>query len=69
MSTGTSVVNGQLAFVDQTIMQRQINRGVSGVVAYPLTRTMRVELGGGVDANVLGPGRSHGRLVHSAQVS
>ena len=33
--------------LDQTIIQRQVNRGVSGMVAYPLSTTTRVEFGGG----------------------
>jgi hypothetical protein len=28
-------VNGEPALLDQTIIQRQVNRGASGVVAYP----------------------------------
>ncbi len=44
---GQSVVNGEIALLDQTIIQRQINRGVSGMLAYPFSRNARVEFGGG----------------------
>jgi hypothetical protein len=45
---GYDTVGGESAFVDQTIIQRQINRGVSGVVAYPFTPNHRVEFTGGL---------------------
>ena len=41
------VVNGEQVLLDQTIIQRQIYRGASGMVAYPISQTMRVEFGGG----------------------
>ena len=44
---GQGVVNGETALLDQTIIQRQINRGVSGMVAYPFSQTARIEFGGG----------------------
>ena len=44
---GQGFVNGEPVLLDQTIIQRQVNRGVSGMVAYPLSTTTRVEFGGG----------------------
>jgi Tol biopolymer transport system component len=44
---GQGVVNGENALLDQTIIDRQVNRGVSGMVAYPFSQTARVEFGGG----------------------
>lgn len=41
------IVNGEQVLLDQTIIQRQVNRGVSGMVAYPLSQTARIEFGGG----------------------
>ena len=41
------IVNGEQALLDQTIIQRQINRGVSGMLAYPFSQTARVEFNGG----------------------
>ena len=46
-ATGQGVVNGEPVFLDQTIIQRQVNRGVSGMLAYPFSQTSRVEFGGG----------------------
>src|SRR5687767_2230865 len=42
-----SVVNGEPVLLDQTIIERQVNRGVSGMVAYPFSQTARLEFGGG----------------------
>ena len=44
---GQGVVGGENALLDQTIIQRQINRGVSGMLAYPFSQNARVEFGGG----------------------
>ena len=44
---GQGVVDGEAVLLDQTIIQRQVNRGVSGMVAYPFSQTARVEFGGG----------------------
>ena len=44
---GHGVVAGESALLDQTIIQRQVNRGVSGMLAYPFSQTSRIELGGG----------------------
>ncbi len=46
-AVGQSIVNGEPALLDQTIIQRQVNRGVNGMVAYPLSQTARLEFGGG----------------------
>jgi hypothetical protein len=45
--TSTGTVNGQNAYLDQTIIQRQINRGVNAMGAYPLSSSNRVEFGAG----------------------
>jgi Tol biopolymer transport system component len=44
---GQGVVAGENALLDQTIIQRQVNRGVSGMLAYPFSQNARVEFGGG----------------------
>jgi len=44
---GQGVVAGENALIDETIIQRQINRGVTGMLAYPFSQTARVEFGGG----------------------
>jgi hypothetical protein len=44
---GQGFVNGEPVLQDQTIIYRQVNRGVSGMVAYPFSQTARVEFGGG----------------------
>ncbi len=44
---GETLVNGEPAFIDQTILQRQVNRGISGILAYPFSRATRLEFGGG----------------------
>ena len=46
-AVGRGVVNGQDVLLDRTIIQRQVNRGVSGMVAYPFSQTTRLEFGGG----------------------
>jgi len=46
-ASGFDVVDGRLVFVDQTVVWRQINREVAGVVAYPFSRARRVEFSGG----------------------
>jgi Tol biopolymer transport system component len=40
-------INGEPVLLDQTIIQRQVNRGVSGMLAYPFSQTARLEFGGG----------------------
>ena len=42
---GTDVVNGEPAFVQQQILFRQTNRALGAFVAYPFSRSRRVELG------------------------
>ena len=49
--TGVTIADGQPALVEETIVQRQTYRRVGGAVAYPFSRTRRVEVGGGY-ANV-----------------
>jgi Tol biopolymer transport system component len=46
-STGLGTANGERTSVQRTIIQRQVNRGVTGGVAYPLSRATRIEFGGG----------------------
>ena len=43
-----AMVNGQLAVVEQEILYRQLQRGVEGRVAYPLSTARRIEFGGGM---------------------
>ena len=43
---GQGFVNGEPVLLDQTIIQRQLNRGVSGMLSYPFSQTARVEFGG-----------------------
>jgi len=46
-ATGTGNVNGQPAYLDQTIIQRQIERGANVMMAYPMSSSNRIEFGGG----------------------
>jgi outer membrane protein assembly factor BamA len=46
-ATGTANINGEPAAVEQQIIYRQINQGVTGMLAYPFSSTSRVEFGGG----------------------
>ena len=46
-AVGQAVVGGETALLDQTIIDRQTNRGVTGMVAYPFTPTVRMEFNGG----------------------
>ena len=41
-------VDGEPVLFDQTIIQRQINRAISGMVAYPFSQTARIEFGTGL---------------------
>ena len=41
------IVNGEQVLLDQTIIQRQVNRSASAMVAYPFSQTARIEFGGG----------------------
>jgi hypothetical protein len=47
LSSGTGVVNGNLAQVDQISVVRQTNRGLTGIAAYPFTPARRVEFSSG----------------------
>jgi Tol biopolymer transport system component len=42
---GTDSINGEPAFVEQQVLFRQTNRAVNGFVAYPFSRSRRIELG------------------------
>jgi outer membrane protein assembly factor BamA len=42
------VVNGQPAVLDSTIIERQINRGFTGMVSYPFSTVHRIEFTGGI---------------------
>jgi outer membrane protein assembly factor BamA len=44
---GTATVNGEPAFVEQQLIQRQTNRTIEGVVAYPFSHAQRVEFSAG----------------------
>jgi outer membrane protein assembly factor BamA len=44
---GQGSVAGEPALLDMTVIRRQINRGVSGMMAYPFSQNARVEFGGG----------------------
>jgi hypothetical protein len=44
---GTGTVNGEPAFVEQQLIQRQTNRTIEGVVAYPFSHAQRVEFAAG----------------------
>jgi hypothetical protein len=44
---GTSTINGEPALVDQEVLQRQTNRDVFGVLAYPFSQVQRVEFQAG----------------------
>jgi Tol biopolymer transport system component len=44
---GQGNFNGEPVLLDQTIIERQVNRGASGMVAYPFSQTARIEFGGG----------------------
>jgi hypothetical protein len=46
-ASATTTVNGQPALVEQQLVERQTNRTLEGVVAYPFTHAQRVELSGG----------------------
>ena len=45
---GTTTVDGQEAFVEQTYRLTQLNTSVSGIVQYPFSRVQRVEFSAGV---------------------
>ncbi|MGE3510618.1 MAG: peptidase S9 [Vicinamibacterales bacterium] len=45
--SGVATVDGERALIDQTIVLRQTQRSASGLVAYPFSRSRRVEFQGG----------------------
>ena len=47
--SGVTIVDTQPALVEETIVQRQTYRSVGGAVAYPFSRTRRVEFGASYD--------------------
>jgi WD40 repeat protein len=46
-AAGTGVVSGQNAYLDRTIIQREVYRSLNGMVSYPLSPANRVEFGAG----------------------
>jgi hypothetical protein len=44
---GTATVNGEPALVEQQLVQRQTNRTIEGIVAYPFSHAQRVEFSAG----------------------
>jgi outer membrane protein assembly factor BamA len=46
-ASGTAEVNGEPAFVEQQLLERQTNRTLSGIVAYPFSTVQRVEVSAG----------------------
>jgi hypothetical protein len=42
------VIDDQLVFVQEELRQTQVNRGVSALLQYPLSRAQRIEVNGGV---------------------
>lgn len=46
-ASGLADVGGTTAFVQQTTVFRQTNRGVAGITSYPFNRAQRLELSGG----------------------
>jgi WD40 repeat protein len=46
-AAGTANVNGEPAFVEQQLIERQTNRTLEGVIAYPFSQVQRVEVSAG----------------------
>ncbi|MBA3893343.1 MAG: PD40 domain-containing protein [Gemmatimonadales bacterium] len=46
-AAGTAVVDGEPSFIEQQLLERQTNRIVQGVVAYPFSQVQRVEVAAG----------------------
>ncbi|HEY7479291.1 MAG TPA: BamA/TamA family outer membrane protein [Gemmatimonadales bacterium] len=46
-AAGTTVVNGEPAFVEQQLIERQTNRVIQGTIAYPFSEVQRVEVSAG----------------------
>jgi Tol biopolymer transport system component len=45
---GTETVDGEPVFVEQSLLERQTNRDLRGILAYPFSQVQRVELSAGV---------------------
>lgn len=46
-AAGVGTVKGETAYLDETIIQRQLDRGLNAGVAYPLNSSSRLEFGAG----------------------
>ena len=46
-SSGVTTVNGQQTYIEQTMLYRQVESGVSAQAFYPFDTTLRVEVGSG----------------------
>ena len=46
-ASGTATVDGQPAFVEQQLLERQTNRTLQGIVAYPFSQAQRFEVAAG----------------------
>ena len=46
-ASGITSLNGQIVGVEQQVIQRQVERSVSGLAAYPFNRVHRIEVSGG----------------------
>jgi Tol biopolymer transport system component len=47
-ASGTAEIDGEPSFVEQQFLERQTNRQLQGIVAYPFSEVQRVELAAGV---------------------
>ena len=46
-ASGTAVVDGEPSFIEQQLLERQTNRTLQGIVAYPFSQVQRVEVAAG----------------------
>jgi Tol biopolymer transport system component len=46
-SNGVATVNGQQTYIEETVLYRQVESGISAQAYYPLDTTLRLEVGGG----------------------
>ncbi len=46
-AAGTATVNGEPTFIEQQLLERQTNRTLQGIVAYPFSQVQRVEVSAG----------------------
>ncbi|MFB3853156.1 MAG: BamA/TamA family outer membrane protein [Vicinamibacterales bacterium] len=60
VNAGTALVDGRIVGLEETVLYRQTNRNVSGMVAYPFNRAQRVEFSAGY-SNIAFSGES--RLI------